>query len=71
VTFEATFQDENNLYFLMEYVERGELSDVIKNRSLPLNLVKHYIAEIVNALEHLHAKHIVHRDLKPQNILIT
>jgi 3-phosphoinositide dependent protein kinase-1 len=55
----------------MEYVERGELSDVIKNRSLPLNLVKHYIAEIVNALESLHAKNIVHRDLKPQNILIT
>ena len=31
VHFEATFQDENNLYFLMEHVQRGDLSDLLKN----------------------------------------
>ena len=34
----------------MEYVERGDLSDMLKNRSLPLNLAKFYTAEIINAL---------------------
>jgi serine/threonine protein kinase len=32
--------------------------------------VRHYIAEIVLALEYLRNKAIVHRDLKPDNILL-
>jgi serine/threonine protein kinase len=32
--------------------------------------VKHYIAEIVLALEYLRVNNIVHRDLKPDNILL-
>jgi len=31
---------------------------------------KHYIAEIVLAIEYLHSKNIIHRDLKPDNILL-
>jgi serine/threonine protein kinase len=37
---------------------------------LPLELVRFYTAEIVSALEFLHAKGIAHRDLKPENIMI-
>lgn len=72
VRFEATFQDEDNLYFLLEYVERGDLSSMLKaERRLPLELVKFYAAELLLALEYVHSKNIVHRDLKPDNILIS
>ena len=50
VQFEATFQDDKHLYFLMEYVERGDLSELMRNKALPLDLAKFYTAELVNAL---------------------
>jgi len=50
VHFEATFQDEKNLYFLMEYVQRGDLSDLLKNKPLPADLAKFYAAELLVAL---------------------
>ncbi|KAK4441482.1 Serine/threonine-protein kinase UCNL [Sesamum alatum] len=33
-------------------------------------VIRFYLAEIISALEHLHAQGIVYRDLKPENILV-
>ena len=72
VQFEATFQDEANLYFLIEYIEKGSLQGLLRQyKSLPGDLVKFYAAELVSALEYMHSKNIAHRDLKPDNILIS
>eukprot|EP00347_Sterkiella_histriomuscorum_P024266 403331728 len=71
VHLECTFSDEDNLYFLMEYVENKSLSELLKvMKPLPLELVRFYAAEIVSGLEFLHQKGIAHRDLKPENIMI-
>ena len=40
------------------------------NKALDEEYVRHYIAEVVLALEYLRSKKIVHRDLKPDNILL-
>lgn len=71
-----TFQDDQNLYYVFEYVNRGSLTKLISKLSLgdlrmPMDLVRYYAAEIVLALEFLHSKKIIHRDLKPENILIS
>jgi len=55
----------------MEYVERGDLSELMRNQALPLDLSRFYTAELVNALQFLHENNIIHRDLKPQNILLS
>jgi len=66
----TTLNDENNLYFIMEYIPGGELFSYIHEIKLSEEKVKFYAAEILLVLEYLHSKHIVYRDLKPENILL-
>ena len=71
VKFHGSFQDDDNLYFLLELCPYGSLSELLKQFvKLPSELVRFYAAQIVSTLEFMHSRNIVHRDLKPQNILI-
>ncbi|XP_048846947.1 3-phosphoinositide-dependent protein kinase 1-like isoform X1 [Brienomyrus brachyistius] len=66
-----TFQDEEKLYFGLSYAKNGELLKYIRKiGSFDETCTRFYTAEIVCALEYLHAKGIIHRDLKPENILL-
>ena len=50
----------------------GSLNILIKKfRSLPLELVKNFSAQLIQALTSLHARDLIYRDLKPENILLT
>lgn len=69
------FQDEVNLYFLMELLHGGNLFSYLhqmpKHR-LSEDVTRFYTVEVVMALEHLHEHmRIIYRDLKPENILLT
>jgi protein kinase X len=67
----ATFQDQANLYFLLEYISGGELFSCIRrNGRLSNSTGRFYAAEIVLAIRYLHSLHIAHRDLKPENLLL-
>lgn len=71
VKFHGSFQDEENLYFLLEYCPYGSLADLLKHfRTLSADLTRFYTAQILSTLEFMHSRNIVHRDLKPGNILI-
>lgn len=72
IQFECTFQDEEKLYFLTEYVANGTLQDYITEwKKVPVEVTKHIAARLVASLEALHKQGICHRDLKPQNVLLT
>eukprot|EP00762_Andalucia_godoyi_P001927 ANDGO_05948.mRNA.1 putative serine/threonine-protein kinase DDB_G0272282 len=65
------FQGKLNLYLVMEYCPGGDLFSLLQRFGVfDESMTKQYAAELVLALEELHARGIVHRDLKPDNVLL-
>jgi serine/threonine protein kinase len=66
-----TFQNEEYLFWVMEYLNGGDLLSLISSLgALDEALARTFIAEIALALNYIHGKGIVHRDLKPDNVLV-
>jgi serine/threonine protein kinase len=58
-------------YYIMEYIERGSLEDVLREQgALPVIEAVELIREIALGLSHAHGKGVLHCDLKPANILL-
>lgn len=77
VTLHYSFQTETKLFFILDFLNGGDLyTYIMVHGKLDWNYKNEYLrskittAEIVLALGHLHEKGIVYRDLKPQNIII-
>ena len=59
------------MVLVLEYCAGGNLQELITYfKRLNEGLVRVYTAEILLALEYLHARGIVFRDLKPDNIVL-
>ncbi|XP_078109102.1 serine/threonine-protein kinase Sgk2b isoform X3 [Sander vitreus] len=66
-----SFQTRNMLYFVLDYVNGGELFYHLQREgSFPEPRAAFYAAEMAMALGYLHSLDIVYRDLKPENILL-
>jgi serine/threonine protein kinase len=66
-----SFQTSTKLYFVLDYVNGGELFfHLQRERIFEEPRARFYAAEITSALGYLHDMNIVYRDLKPENILI-
>lgn len=67
----GVFQDERNLYMVLEYVCGGELfTHLRKAGKFPNEQCRFYAAQIVMAIQALHTEGVVYRDLKPENLLL-
>ncbi|XP_067338501.1 serine/threonine-protein kinase MRCK alpha isoform X6 [Channa argus] len=71
-TLHYAFQDDNNLYLVMDYYVGGDLLTLLSKFEdrLPEEMAKFYLAEMVMAIDSIHQLHYVHRDIKPDNILL-
>jgi serine/threonine protein kinase len=72
VNLNYSFQSADKLYFIMDYVNGGELFFHLQNdKKFPEDRARFYCAEIVLGLEYLHNSGVLYRDLKPENLLLT
>ncbi|KAJ3157321.1 camp-dependent protein kinase catalytic subunit [Geranomyces variabilis] len=71
VGLEATFQDSQHIFMIIDYMPGGDLFGQIQRlNNLDEPLARFYATEVAMALSYLHSENIVYRDLKPENVLI-
>ena len=67
-----SFQDNDNLYLVMEYMIGGDFCGLLdREQILQEKTARWYVAEMVLCIEETHKLRWIHRDIKPDNFLIS
>ena len=71
VPIHDAFEENDTAYYVMEYVEGGSLSDIVKgNGALDEATAVDYVRQIASALSYIHERRFMHLDIKPGNIML-
>lgn len=71
VKFEHVFEDNDNVYILLELCKCKTLNDIMKKRKIITELeVKYFLDQILKAVNFMHKNKIIHRDLKLGNLFL-
>ena len=57
-------------YFSMNFVEGGQLDEVVRREPIPIRRAVELIAKVARTVHYAHEHGILHRDIKPGNILL-
>ena len=66
------FEENNTVYYVMDYIEGSSLQDLIKTKGkLSESVAVDYIRQIADALDYIHKRNLNHLDVKPANIMVS
>jgi len=66
-----SFEDNEQIVFVIEYVNGGELFDaIVQKGSYSEKEAADLIQQVLLGLKILHSNQVIHRDLKPENLLL-
>lgn len=70
VNFLDCYLRPNELWIVMEYMNGGQLTQIVEQTVLDEGQMAAVTKECLEALEFLHSKNIIHRDVKSDNVLV-
>lgn len=71
VEFYTVFEDQKNVYIILELCPNKTLSEMVKKRKkLTVKEARYYMHQVVSSLEYMHGNRVIHRDLKMGNIFL-
>lgn len=71
IAIQAAFEENDTAYYVMDYIEGGSLSQIVKRGGpLPIEKAMDYIRQVGEALDYLHGRKMNHLDVKPANIMV-
>ncbi len=73
--FRATFQEDQRLFLVQDYVEGKTYRDLLNERKLHGMAfseaeVSQLVRQLIPVLAHIHTRGIIHRDITPDNIIL-
>ncbi|WWC57830.1 uncharacterized protein I303_100365 [Kwoniella dejecticola CBS 10117] len=71
VRFEDCFEDDENVYMILELCENGSMMDLLRRRkrySEPE--ARYYLVQLIAACQYMHQMNVIHRDLKLGNLFL-
>ena len=76
VKYYKSFNEDNALFILMEFMDNGDLLGMFKaskslNKPIPEEKIYDIFIQSMKALAFIHSKNLIHRDIKPENLFIT
>src|SRR6266566_5017632 len=63
-------EQDGQCYFSMQFVEGGQLDEVVSRRPMSIRQAAELIAKVSRTVHYAHEHGILHRDIKPGNILL-